>query len=31
VVRNSTEVLVFEPGERAGWDDAYARLLHLVS
>jgi rhamnulokinase len=31
VVRNSTEVMTFEPGERAGWDDAYARFLQLVS
>ena len=30
VVRNSFEVTVFEPGSRAGWDDAYSRLLaHL--
>lgn len=31
VVRSSTEVLTFEPGARAGWDDAYARFLRLVS
>lgn len=29
VVRNSTEVLTFEPGPRAGWDAAYARFLEL--
>lgn len=31
VVRNSAEVSRFEPGERAGWDDAYARFRQLVS
>lgn len=31
VVRNSTDVLTFEPGQRAGWDDAYGRFLQLMS
>lgn len=31
VVRNSSEVLTFEPAERAGWDEAYDRLLRLVA
>ena len=31
VVRDSSEVLTFEPGERAGWDEAYDRFLRLVA
>ncbi len=30
VVRASTEVSIFEPGQRAGWDEAYDRFLQLV-
>jgi rhamnulokinase len=30
VVRNSCELLTFEPGDRAGWDEAYARLADLM-
>jgi rhamnulokinase len=30
VVRNSGELLSFEPGERGGWDEAYARFLQLM-
>lgn len=30
VVRKSFDVLVFEPGPRAGWDEAYARLKELI-
>ena len=30
VVRNSFDVTTFEPVSRAGWDDAYARLLTLM-
>jgi len=30
VVRNSFEVTTFEPLNRAGWDDAYARLLTIM-
>ncbi|NLF02295.1 MAG: rhamnulokinase [Anaerolineales bacterium] len=30
VVRNSFEVLSFEPREQAGWDQAYAKLLDLM-
>ena len=31
VVRNSFDVLTFEPGPRAGWDEAFARLRQLIS
>jgi rhamnulokinase len=30
IVADSFQVCTFEPGERAGWDDAYARLLKLL-
>ena len=30
VVRNSFDVLTFEPGARSGWEEAYARLLALI-
>jgi len=30
VVRNSFDVLVFEPGPAGGWDEAYARLAELI-
>lgn len=30
VVRASSEVLTFEPGDRSGWDDAYARFIQLM-
>jgi rhamnulokinase len=30
VVRNSFEVLTFEPGDQIGWDAAYAALLDLM-
>lgn len=30
VVRNSFDVATFEPVSRAGWDEAYARLLRLM-
>ena len=30
VVRNSSEVLSYEPGESAGWDEAYTRLLLVM-
>ena len=31
VVRRSYELSTFEPRERAGWDDAYGRLLELMA
>jgi rhamnulokinase len=31
VVRNSFDVTSFEPVSRAGWDDAYARLLAIMA
>lgn len=30
VVRNSFPVKTFEPGDRSGWDSAYARFLSLI-
>jgi rhamnulokinase len=30
VVRNSFDVATFEPGDRSGWEEAYARLLALM-
>ncbi len=30
VVRNSSVILTYEPGDRAGWDEGYARLQRLV-
>jgi rhamnulokinase len=30
VVRNSFDVLTFEPGDRSGWEEAYARLSALM-
>ncbi|MCP4166421.1 MAG: rhamnulokinase [Chloroflexi bacterium] len=30
IVRHSTEVQVYEPDDRAGWDEAYERLRHLI-
>jgi rhamnulokinase len=30
IVRNSFPVKVFEPGDRSGWDEAYARFLPLA-
>ena len=30
VVRNSFDVTTYEPASRAGWDDAYARLLAIM-
>jgi rhamnulokinase len=31
VVRNSSEVLVFQPADRTGWDEAYAQLLFRLN
>ncbi len=31
VIRQSADVLTFEPGSRAGWDEAYDRLRRLVA
>ncbi len=31
IVRRSSELSVFQPADRAGWDDAYARLLNLMT
>jgi rhamnulokinase len=31
MVRNSFEVITFEPVSRAGWDDAYAGLLSIMA
>ena len=31
IIANSFELGAFEPGQRAGWDDAYARLLKLLA
>jgi rhamnulokinase len=30
IVRNSFEVLTFEPTDRSGWDEAYERFLSLI-
>ena len=30
VVRNSFDLLTYEPGDRSGWKEAYARLLAIV-
>ena len=30
VVRNSFDVITYEPADRSGWDDAYARLLSVM-
>jgi hypothetical protein len=30
VVRNSFEVEEYHPGNREGWDEAYAKLLELI-
>jgi rhamnulokinase len=30
IIANSFELCTCEPGQRAGWDDAYARLLRLL-
>lgn len=30
VVRNSFDLAIYEPGSRAGWDEAYARLLRVM-
>jgi hypothetical protein len=29
-VRNSFDVATFEPGDRSGWVEAYAKLLALM-
>lgn len=31
IVANSFELCTFDPGQRAGWDDAYERLLKLLN
>jgi rhamnulokinase len=31
LIANSFETSMFEPGNRAGWDEAYARLLELLA
>jgi rhamnulokinase len=31
VVRNSFDVATFEPGDRSGWEEAYAKLLALMN
>jgi rhamnulokinase len=31
VVRNSFDALNYEPGDRSGWEEAYAKLLTLIS
>jgi rhamnulokinase len=31
IIANSFETSAFEPGNRAGWDEAYARLLELLN
>ena len=31
MVRDSFEMVTFEPGRRDGWDEAYARLKELPS
>ena len=30
MVRNSFEVLTYEPGKGDGWDEAYARLRQMM-
>jgi rhamnulokinase len=30
LVRNSFDLSTYEPGSRAGWDEAYARLLRML-
>jgi rhamnulokinase len=30
IVRRSTSLLTYEPGSRAAWDEAYAKLVSLV-